>query len=221
MAPWHLGPGARVPAEATPRPLPRSPRPPGAGATGVFTPGPATASRTHPRHLPLSARGGHCGPSLASNRGPWQALPGGSRGAELHAEPGLSLAPQLRETCWGAQAVQRHPHQMLGGLRPDTWQSPAPVPRPLAALHPSSPGHPQCAWALQGRDPTGRSPLQDTGDQGLPPNLSPMTPGLLDLRVGLVFQEKPGDHRQSWQGPAGRPVPRGRGAGGGGCQNWQ
>lgn len=104
---------------------------------------------------------------------------------DTHA-PGRSLPLQLRETCGGRGTgrpgrAHRTPGRALL----------LPAPRPPAASHPSSPGHPECAWALQGRDPTGHSPLRGTRDQGLPPALSPMTPGLPDLGIGLGFQEKP------------------------------
>lgn len=138
----------------------------GADALGLPHTGPSYGQPDAPAPSPLGARGGRG--SLAGLRRECVAgTAWGRRGAEPHAGPGGHPRPQAEPlstagTRWGARAGQGAPtrHGRLTGR----WQRPAQSPSCAA---PSSPG-PQCAWALQGRDPTGRSPPQGTGHQGLP-----------------------------------------------------
>lgn len=145
----------------------------GAVATAICTPGPATVNQRHlqtfssPQFSPWAlwppANGRQC------SRCPWQALPGPrvlsctlnlcSKQHSADEGPVPKLGPLPRPAHpWGARWGRgAWGADTCAGQTPGRWklvsrQSPTPQAK-FPGECPFSPGHPVCAWVLQGKDP--------------------------------------------------------------------
>lgn len=139
---------------------------------------------------------------------------------DTHA-PGRSLPLQLRETCGGRGTGRPgRAHRTPGRPSPDTWQSPAaPGAQAPRCIAPLLARPPRVCLGAPGKRP--HRPLTTSGYQGPgpAPRPFPYDPGPPRSRHRAGFPGEASDRRQSfWQGPAGRPVRRGRGGGGGGVR---